>query len=210
MKNIRETIKEVLSKDKEDLLKLVKVKIRPKNSVRVGWVSEDFLDLAKTYYIDIDDNYSTVIDNTFLNRTHLSAEQVKKAAAENMNNSNDVVLMDTNSMILSMFSNCKATNLLDKPEAKDKDMLVLTNKNRRYGTSLLCQTEVCDKIHDMIGDYYILPSSVHEVILVKMSSNVKKSELAKIVREINLAVVDENDYLSDNVYANAGNGLEII
>lgn len=199
------TINNLRQMDAEEILKLIKTKICPKDSVRVGVVSDDFLDLAKTYYVDMDENHVAIIDKAFLDFTHLSAEQVKKAAAENMLNSKDVVLMDIRSMMLS-----KATNLLDKPEAKDKDMLVLTNKDRRYGASLLCKTELCDKIHNMIGDYYILPSSVHEVILVKMSSDIKKDDLEKIVREINATVVAEKDYLSDNVYANAGNGLGIM
>ncbi len=204
------TINNLRQMDAEEILKFVKTKICPKDSVRVGVISDDFLDLVKTYYVDMDENHVVIIDKAFLSFTHLSAEQVKKAAVENMNNSNDVVLVDITSIMLSVSNKCEATNLLDRPEAKDKDMLVLTNTDRHYGASLLCQTEVCDKIHNLIGDYYVLPSSVHEVILVKMSSNVRKSELAKIVRVVNSTVVAEKDYLSDNVYANVGNGLEIM
>ena len=49
------TINNLRQMDAEEILKLVKTKICPKDIVRVGVVSDDFLDLAKTYYVDMDE-----------------------------------------------------------------------------------------------------------------------------------------------------------
>lgn len=58
---------------------------------------------------------------------------------------------------------------------------------------------------EMIGqilkkDYYILPSSVHEVIIVPYSEIYVCSKLDEMVREINSTQVEEEDVLSNHVY----------
>ena len=49
-------------------------------------------------------------------------------------------------------------------------------------------------------DYYILPSSVHEVIIVPYSEIYVCSKLDEMVREINSTQVEEEDVLSNHVY----------
>ena len=50
------------------------------------------------------------------------------------------------------------------------------------------------------NDYYILPSSVHEVIIVPYSEILVCSKLDEMVREINITQVEEEDVLSNHVY----------
>ena len=47
---------------------------------------------------------------------------------------------------------------------------------------------------------YILPSSIHEVILVPASQTDNPAELAKIVQEVNLTEVAPDEVLSDSIY----------
>ena len=49
-------------------------------------------------------------------------------------------------------------------------------------------------------DFFILPSSVHEVLLVPASEGLKKEDLTEMVREINKTEVSPNEVLSDIVY----------
>ena len=46
----------------------------------------------------------------------------------------------------------------------------------------------------------MLPSSVHEVIIVPEKAAVQKEELSVMVAEINRTQVDEEEILSDNAY----------
>ena len=70
------------------------------------------------------------------------------------------------------------------------------------------ETEACiayPNVLEMIGqilkkDYYILPSSVHEVIIVPYSEIYVCSKLDEMVREINSTQVEEEDVLSNHVY----------
>jgi hypothetical protein len=49
-------------------------------------------------------------------------------------------------------------------------------------------------------DLYILPSSIHEVILLPMLDNYDREELEKMVREVNQESVSQEELLSEHVY----------
>ena len=49
-------------------------------------------------------------------------------------------------------------------------------------------------------DLYILPSSIHEVILLPKLPIFEKNELVNMVREVNTEGVAADEILSDNVY----------
>ena len=58
---------------------------------------------------------------------------------------------------------------------------------------------------EMVGeilqrDYYILPSSVHEVVILPYSREISKREMDDMVKDINETQVAEEEVLSDHVY----------
>lgn len=80
-------------------------------------------------------------------------------------------------------------------------MTVVTNETKRYGAVAICLPELQRKLAEVYGeDYYILPSSKHEVITIPVSQYDNPEELMNIVREINASIVSEEDFLSDSVY----------
>ena len=96
-------------------------------------------------------------------------------------------------------------NLLDRDEPIDPDeiggMYVLTNESGSLGAAALFYPDVKEKTAELLGgDYYILPSSIHEVIIVPASAGINEKELCDMVKQANRTVVDEKDILSDNVY----------
>ena len=77
---------------------------------------------------------------------------------------------------------------------------VLTNQERFNGASLILLPEVLERIAGVLQDsYYILPSSVHEVLIVPLSVSPSAAELEELVRSVNDAIVEDNDFLSDKV-----------
>lgn len=56
---------------------------------------------------------------------------------------------------------------------------------------------ICEKIG---SNFFILPSSLHEVLIVPASKNMDLSELEDMVREVNATQVAPPDKLSDSVY----------
>ena len=51
------------------------------------------------------------------------------------------------------------------------------------------------------GDFYILPSSVHELLVIPRDAGMEISELEKMVCEVNATQVSVEERLSDHVYA---------
>ncbi len=107
-------------------------------------------------------------------------------------------------MSMALFSPEKE-NMLDRKEPLDpadvSGMYVLTNEAGTLGASTLYYPDVKEKAAELIGsDYYILPSSIHEVILVPDTANINAQELCDMVKQANRTVVEPHDILSDNVY----------
>ncbi|MBQ5951318.1 MAG: hypothetical protein IJL66_04140 [Lachnospiraceae bacterium] len=79
--------------------------------------------------------------------------------------------------------------------------LVLSNIHFRSGAAAMFYPGLLRRIAGVLGsDLYLLPSSVHEVILVPVSIPATRLDLARTVQEINRTVVREEDRLSDRVY----------
>ena len=62
-----------------------------------------------------------------------------------------------------------------------------------------------DNIQKMIaekvgGDYFVLPSSVHEVLIMPKSEDMDPKELRNMVQDVNATQVAEGEILSDQVY----------
>lgn len=83
----------------------------------------------------------------------------------------------------------------------DKSMYVLTNKQKLYGASCLIYPSVLSDIAKKLQcDYYILPSSIHEVLLIPARKEFTEEELNDMVLEVNETQVATEELLSDHVY----------
>ena len=60
--------------------------------------------------------------------------------------------------------------------------------------------DVFKMIHEKMGDYYILPSSIHEVLIVPATCGLDRDELKEMVCTVNRDQVAPEDQLSDEVY----------
>ena len=90
-------------------------------------------------------------------------------------------------------------------EIRDADMYVLHNRNGLYGASALFCQNVCDKIADLLKcNFYLIPSSIHEWILVPerewQGREDSLHELSEMVRTVNREQVDPEEVLSDHAY----------
>ena len=78
---------------------------------------------------------------------------------------------------------------------------VLTNSGSIYGAAAVLYPDVLEQIGErMEENFFILPSSVHETILLPDDGNYRLSELKEMVWEINRTELMEEDWLSDTVY----------
>jgi len=86
-------------------------------------------------------------------------------------------------------------------ESRRGPMYVLTNQSKFLGAvSMLCDKALAEVAEEVDSDLVILPSSVHEVIIVPHVEERDFDILREMVREINGSQVEPQEVLSDNIY----------
>jgi len=90
---------------------------------------------------------------------------------------------------------------VDKMRAQaEMDMYVLTNTSRNFGAACITYPGVLKEFaREHNSDFYIIPSSVHEVILI-LGEQMSVEEMNLMVEEVNEREVDSIDVLSNHVY----------
>ena len=89
---------------------------------------------------------------------------------------------------------------IDDWEYDGEPMTVLTTRDQINGAGLIFCDSVLQKIYGKIGKFYLLPSSIHELIVVPVSCGIDRGELKEMVMEVNRNEVSPEDRLSDEVY----------
>ena len=86
-------------------------------------------------------------------------------------------------------------------EEQTGKMYILSNVMRSYGACAMMYPDLLRKIGEELEEnYYILPSSVHETIIVAESEAPGKEELCEMIEEINETQVEEEEVLSNRAY----------
>ena len=97
----------------------------------------------------------------------------------------------------AFFSNLAA--ILRLPE--EIPLYVLTTGNRSYGAGVILYDGVADKVKSVIGeDFYLIPSSIHEMLVLPKSTADDLQYLASLVAMVNNEDVADDEVLSDSVY----------
>ena len=89
---------------------------------------------------------------------------------------------------------------VDQWEPDGEPMTVLTTRGAVNGAGVIFCDNVLRKIWEKVGDFYVLPSSVHEVLIVPVAYGIGRDELTEMVRAVNRDEVAPEDQLSDQVY----------
>ena len=90
-------------------------------------------------------------------------------------------------------------------------MYVLTNQQKLYGAACMLYPGVLKAFSEENGqDFYVLPSSVHEVILIPAEPGTNEALLREIVTEINRTQVAKDEVLADSIYYYSRNRDQII
>ena len=161
-----------------------------------------YLDLAIVFCVLLEvTKYGTAtmaIRNDHLDLWGVEKEELYRQASEN-----------TSKFLPDDFSSMSAVieELTEESEAhisfedKEEEMYVLSNRIHSYGAAAILYSGRMEGIGMYLkSNYYILPSSVHEVIVVPEKAAVEKEELSAMVAEINRTQVEAEEVLSDHAY----------
>ena len=79
-------------------------------------------------------------------------------------------------------------------------MILLTRENKMFGAGVLFCNDVLHQIWEKIGNYYVIPSSIHEILIVRDNGEYEKEGFDQMIREVNATMVNEDDKLSDRAF----------
>lgn len=80
-------------------------------------------------------------------------------------------------------------------------MYVLSNEHKLNGSVCILYQNLLKTFAEQLGsDLYILPSSIHEVLIIPACGKNSGQELTDMVREVNATQVAREEILSDHVY----------
>lgn len=89
----------------------------------------------------------------------------------------------------------------DRVDDLPNPMFVLSNSRRMYGSSVILYDGVIKSSADMLGDdLIIIPSSIHEMLLIPASNCGSVESMKEAVLYTNRTVLDADDVLSDSIY----------
>lgn len=143
------------------------------------------------------ENGAITITNDLVEMLGMSPDEIMTMAMENNAKFSRPVCRD----MLTLMSDLLDADL-PKPKADEPKMYVLTNRRGIYGASFIADKQVLGSIAEKLGgDFAILPSSVHELIIIPEIKKHMLPELKTMVEDVNRTlVVEQGTFLSDNVY----------
>ena len=180
------------------------------------------LDLAVVFYVLWEyegERMTATVRNSHLDIWNVDIEELYDIAYENTISKLSIDIRNIREVMIEIYKEMCEKGKIDENLEKEiitemsenaYPMYVVTNEKRLLGASIILYEQILKYIYEKIGgEYYILPSSIHEIIVVP-KINMTIYEMKNMVIEINENEVDYLEVLSDNVYCFDGKELFII
>lgn len=179
--------------------------------------STDFLDLAIIYAVKCDlpgaGAGSITVTNRHFEMWGITMEELHNAAFANAKA--EAVLEPLENVLARMMGGfAPTTNLLQEESydisSQNLPMMILRNERFINGASLIADNDTLAKARGVMGDdLIIIPSSVHEVILLPKCFGKNLDELTSMIGAVNGEELPPEDVLSDHPYIFTEDGLKI-
>lgn len=164
----------------------------------------DFLDLAVVFRYKVSninnksEKGTVLINNQLVERLKLDTDEVFKKALDNQ----DYEIINFNPFCSDICSDSYFESECVDIDKLNVYMNIIGNKDKLFGAAFLYEIyrneKLREQIYEKIGNFIVLPSSVHEVIIAAYDGNYE--HFKTMVREVNESEVQGEDYLSDSVY----------
>ncbi len=143
-------------------------------------------DIVMTYHILIDEeigkSFSCIVTNAMLKDYNVSLEQFQQDAIKSAIRLFPVLLKD--------FSKCK-----------DTFFKVLTNQKFHNGAATLFYPGIFEQLEQVVkGNFIVIPSSIHEVYIVKDTKDRKFHEMNQMIQDCNHLYCKADEILSNHGY----------
>lgn len=165
---------------------------------------ENIEDMAVVYRFVLESNEagrsSVLVTNELMNCMGVSHEQLKADALENAPKIRPVMIQGMSGFMREMMGE-EAFEMFGFPEMQNEMMYVATVPDKSFGAGVLAYQDFMDQAAEKLGgDFYILPSSIHEILLVPDEGGMDADSLRDMVQDVNATQVSPEEKLTDNVY----------
>ena len=168
-----------------------------------------FMDMMVTFHIVMQQTKeelgSVRITREIAKKWNVDTEQLFELARQNTPRLFPVKICTMYAMMTEMMeenvNEWEGFSITPNPTGAKQEPYVVTNTMGINGAAVILYQNVLEKIADRLkGDYYILPSSIHEVLAIPMQQDLSQEELAQMVWEVNATWVRQEEIVSGSVY----------
>lgn len=174
---------------------------------------ENLEDLSVVARFKVGEDGSFLVSNDICKTLQMTSEEVMEAAHANTDHQEYKCQTMGEVMREMMLKDGMPEDYADeliRMQGEQCPMWILSNNSKVDGAVAITSQETLKDAHEKLGeDFYVLPSSRHEVILVPQSFVSDLQDLKDMVRGVNETEVSKIDKLSDNVYRFDGRKLTI-
>lgn len=173
-------------------------------------------DLAITYHVKVNADKeavgSFVIHNGLLKSYGVDVETIHTQAMTNMERISPMTFQPLSDLMVELLAPEFAAEEgipLEEAEELIKDTYLsdgpnvycLSNESKLNGAAYIMKDDVCQMVAEKLGnDYYILPSSVHEVLVMAKHEDMPVQEMQDMVQSVNARCVSAEEVLSNHIY----------
>lgn len=165
-----------------------------------------YLDLAVLFYVLVDmDEAGGQMATMLIRNEHLAWWKVPEEEIQRRAEVNTEKLLpyefSAMCMVIEEMLGVQSTDEEWRKLREQESMYVLTNHIRSGGASAILYPGRLDAIGAYFKEnYYILPSSIHEVIIIPESRALPREEMECVIREVNETQVQAEEFLSEHAY----------
>lgn len=155
------------------------------------------LDMAIVYRIELDSSteglMTVLVTNQVLEGYKITPEQLHEDAMSAVVESHPYVFQPITDTLNDM-------GVSDIPK-DESGMSVVTNATRMYGAAVITYPNFMENMKEkMGGDFFLLPSSVHEVLILPDNGEYSARVLEAMVTDINASALSPEEKLTDSAY----------
>ncbi len=139
------------------------------------------------------------ISNTFLEKWEVSAGELWENVIEN---SPQVRPIQVDKLMDVMRGMVGDDSFAGEEAESEQTTYIITNREKFQGAGAVFYPGVLsDMAEKLEGNIYVIPSSIHEVLIVPADNEIVDPKALKdIIHEVNDTTVEDEDLLSDNLY----------
>ena len=170
-----------------------------------------FLDLAITYYLDMQadlagQNGAGAVTNALMDMWGISEDELYRLGVESLLAEDAFHTTDIFDLIRQSAQEEQDTQMEEAIAELQKDhdrpkMYVVTNQGRFYGANCLLNTSFLQEMAEDSGSSLIIfPSSVHELVILQQKNGNENRMETKDIQEINYEYLPKDEWLSNSIY----------